>query len=101
MKELHFVAQADEYVSYQIKPNFRALGPRLGRRMPALKQALAAAEGAGLLRQLEAEGRVAVRVEDDEAVIVCEVDITHENFSKALVGNSSQEVELRMPDKEE
>jgi isoleucyl-tRNA synthetase len=64
---IHFVPKADEYVSYRVKPNFRALGPRVGRRMPALKQALADTDGASLLRELEAEGRV--RVEADGELV--------------------------------
>ena len=65
VKALHFVPKADEYVRYLVKPNFRALGPRLGRRMPAVKAALAEADGAALLRQLEAEGRVTLEVEGE------------------------------------
>jgi isoleucyl-tRNA synthetase len=60
---VHFVAKADEYVSYQVKPNFRALGPRVGKQMPKLKAALAAADGAALLRGLESEGCVRIAVE--------------------------------------
>jgi isoleucyl-tRNA synthetase len=52
-------------VTYRIKPNFRALGPRLGKRMPALKAALAEADGAALLRQLDAEGGVRIEVSGD------------------------------------
>ena len=64
---LHAARDADAYVTYQVKPNFRALGPRVGRRMPALKAALAAADGADLRRQLEATGRVRLDV-DGEAL---------------------------------
>jgi isoleucyl-tRNA synthetase len=67
--EVHFVPNADDYVTYRVKPNFRALGPRLGRKMPALKAALAEAAGASLLRQLEAEGRVRVPVEGEELAL--------------------------------
>jgi isoleucyl-tRNA synthetase len=63
--EVHFVAKADAYVTYQVKPNFRALGPRVGKRMPKLKAALAEADGAALLRQLDAEGRVRIAVEGE------------------------------------
>ncbi|HVN39688.1 MAG TPA: class I tRNA ligase family protein [Myxococcota bacterium] len=63
--EVHFVAKADEYVTYQVKPNFRALGPRVGKRMPKLKAALASADGAALLRDLESEGRVRIAVEGE------------------------------------
>jgi isoleucyl-tRNA synthetase len=57
---VRLVPDASAYVTYHVKPNFRALGPRVGRQMPALKQALADADGAALLRQLEADGRVGV-----------------------------------------
>jgi isoleucyl-tRNA synthetase len=62
---LDFAARADDYVTYQVKPNFRALGPRVGKRMPKLKAALASADGAVLLRQLEAEGCVRLVVEGE------------------------------------
>src|SRR5262249_48750441 len=55
----------DEYVTYQVKPNFRALGPRVGKRMPKLKAALASADGAALLRELETDGRVRIAVEGE------------------------------------
>jgi isoleucyl-tRNA synthetase len=50
---LRFVAAADELGTYTVKPNFRALGPRFGKRMPMLVDAIAAldpAEVAGALR---------------------------------------------------
>ena len=65
VREVHFVADADAYVAYRIQPNFRALGPRVGRRMPALKAALAAADGAALLRALAADGSVELVVEGE------------------------------------
>ena len=63
--ELHLARDAGAYVTYQVKPNFRALGPRVGKRMPALKAALAAADGAALLRELEANGRVTLAVDGE------------------------------------
>jgi len=65
VREVHFVADADAYVAYRIQPNFRALGPRVGKRMPALKAALAAADGAALLRSLAADGHVEIAVEGE------------------------------------
>ncbi|HEY5657284.1 MAG TPA: isoleucine--tRNA ligase [Myxococcota bacterium] len=67
--ELHFAANADDYVTYKISPNFRALGPRLGKRMPQLKAALAGADGAALLRQLSDAGCARVRVESEEIAL--------------------------------
>jgi isoleucyl-tRNA synthetase len=66
VREVHFVPNADDYVTYNVAPNFRALGPRVGKRMPALKKALAETDGATLLAQLEANGRVALQIDGEE-----------------------------------
>jgi isoleucyl-tRNA synthetase len=42
VKELRFVSQADELGSYTLKPNYRTLGPRFGRAMPQVAEAVAA-----------------------------------------------------------
>lgn len=60
--KLRFVTSADERVRWIVKPNFRALGPRVGKRMPAVKAALLAADGAALRRDLEASGAVEIEV---------------------------------------
>ena len=40
VKEIRYVAQADELGSYEIKPNYRALGPRFGKAMPQVAAAV-------------------------------------------------------------
>ena len=42
VKELDFVASAGELLSYVLKPNFRTLGPKFGKNMPAVTAAVAA-----------------------------------------------------------
>ena len=42
VKELRYVSQADELGSYEVKPNYRALGPRFGKQMPQVAAAVAA-----------------------------------------------------------
>jgi isoleucyl-tRNA synthetase len=66
---VHFAARADDYVRYLVKPNFRALGPRVGGRMPALKAALAKADGAALLRRLQETGRCEVAAPGGEIAL--------------------------------
>lgn len=51
------VADADAYVSFSVKPDLRKLGPKFGKKLPQLKQALAAADGAAIRAQLVARGR--------------------------------------------
>jgi isoleucyl-tRNA synthetase len=42
VKELRFVDQADDLGSYELKPNYRTLGPRFGKRMPQVAAAIEA-----------------------------------------------------------
>jgi len=51
------VADADAFVSFAVKPDLRKLGPRFGKRLPQLKQALAAADGGAIRAQLVSSGR--------------------------------------------
>jgi isoleucyl-tRNA synthetase len=53
---LRFVAAADELGTYTVKPNFRALGPRFGKRMPQLTAAVAALDPAAVAAALR-DGR--------------------------------------------
>jgi isoleucyl-tRNA synthetase len=52
-------------VSYQLKPNFRLLGPRLGKQVQLLKKALAEADAAALRGELAQRGRCSVVLDGD------------------------------------
>jgi isoleucyl-tRNA synthetase len=56
VKELRFVQAADELGSYEIKPNYRTLGPRFGKSMPQVAAAVAALDPASVA-QATREGR--------------------------------------------
>jgi isoleucyl-tRNA synthetase len=58
VKEVGFTTHAEEYITYSVLPNLPKLGPRLGKRLPALRKALGAADPAALLRQLGETGQV-------------------------------------------
>ncbi|HVX13453.1 MAG TPA: isoleucine--tRNA ligase [Pirellulales bacterium] len=64
VKLVEFIPRADQYITYTILPDLKKLGPRLGKRLPALKQALATADAAGLLARLEADGQVSIELPD-------------------------------------
>src|SRR5688500_10276771 len=63
VKELRYVSQADELGSYEVKPNYRALGPRFGKQMPQVAAAVAALEPDHVARALRDGGRVAISVD--------------------------------------
>ncbi len=60
VKSVEFTANAAEYVTYQIVPNFKRLGPRVGKLMPEVKKVLGVADGGQLLSQLTSTGKVTI-----------------------------------------
>ena len=63
VKELRYVTQADELGSYEVKPNYRALGPRFGKRMPQVAAAVAALDPQHVASALRDGGRVGISVD--------------------------------------
>ena len=55
--------QADELGSYEVKPNYRALGPRFGKQMPQVAAAVAALDPAHVAAALRNGGRVGIAVD--------------------------------------
>ncbi|NLS94144.1 MAG: isoleucine--tRNA ligase [Planctomycetaceae bacterium] len=64
VKNVEFITKADQYISYTILPDLKRLGPKLGKQVPAVRKHLAGADGAALLAELEASGKVALQLED-------------------------------------
>ena len=64
VKNVDFAPDADQYITFVVLPNLKRLGPRLGRRLPALKQALTDTDGAALMKTLEAENQVEIPLAD-------------------------------------
>ncbi|MBI4581133.1 MAG: isoleucine--tRNA ligase [Planctomycetes bacterium] len=62
VKRIEFVAQADKYVSYEVRPNFKSLGPKFGKLAPQIKTELARADAAALRKQLDETGKAALTV---------------------------------------
>jgi isoleucyl-tRNA synthetase len=66
VKELDFVTDESELVSYTAKPNYRALGPRFGKRMPQVAAAVEALDAAHVARVMADGGEIGINVEGDE-----------------------------------
>ena len=64
VKEVQFTQEADRYITYNILPNLKRLGPRLGKRLPAVRKLLAEADGGRLLGEMEAKGSLALPLPD-------------------------------------
>ncbi|MGC1853118.1 MAG: isoleucine--tRNA ligase [Solirubrobacterales bacterium] len=69
VKQLDFVEEESELVSYAVKPNYRSLGPRFGRRMPQVAAAIEALDPVHVAAVMGEGGQVGINVDADEHAI--------------------------------
>ena len=63
VKTVRFVTQADELGSYELKPNYRTLGPRFGKGMPQVAAAVAALDADHVAATLAGGGVVGIGID--------------------------------------
>jgi isoleucyl-tRNA synthetase len=62
VRAMRFVAAADELGSYEVKPNYRSLGPLFGKDMPLVADAIAALDPAHVAAALRDGGQIGIAV---------------------------------------
>ncbi|MEX2139057.1 MAG: isoleucine--tRNA ligase [Pirellulales bacterium] len=72
VKQVEFATKADQYITYTVLPDLKRLGPRLGKRLPALKSTLANADAAALLNELETKKQVTLQLDDGSVALDAE-----------------------------
>jgi isoleucyl-tRNA synthetase len=98
VKALDDVDTLSGLITWTVVPNFRALGPRLGPKVNAVKAALAAADGSELQRRLEADGAIEVA---GERLTAADVDVRatrHESFAFAEDAGWAVALDLSLDD---
>jgi isoleucyl-tRNA synthetase len=63
VKELDFVSDESALLTYEAKPNYRALGPRFGKRMPQVAAAVAALDAAHVASVLADGGQIGIAID--------------------------------------
>jgi isoleucyl-tRNA synthetase len=66
VKELDFVSDESELVSYSAKPNYRALGPRFGKKMPQVAAAVEALDAANVGGVLAEGGEIGISIDGSD-----------------------------------
>ena len=66
VKSVRYVSEADELGRFELKPNYRALGPRFGKHMPQVAAAVAGLDAARAARTLREGGQVHINVDGKE-----------------------------------
>jgi isoleucyl-tRNA synthetase len=69
VKQVEFPERADQYITYTVLPDLKRLGPRLGKRLPAVRKVLAETDAGGLLAELESQGRITLALGDSPVVL--------------------------------
>ena len=63
VRNVQYTTDAGDFVTYQVVPNFKRLGPKVGKLMPKIKQAFGQADGAAMLNELTKNGTFKMDVE--------------------------------------
>ena len=91
VKDVVFADDLNKYMNFQLKPDFRAAGPVLGKKVRAFGQALAKVDPAEFQAELEEEGKVFMDLDGEETEITPElVDVridAKEGFAVAMENN--------------
>ncbi len=69
VKQIEYTSDAEKYITYQVQPNFKRLGPRVGKLMPAVKKSLAAADGGTLLAEMQANEKIVLNIDGDTVAL--------------------------------
>ena len=62
VKELEFVDDASSFVSYNVKPNLKTVGPKFGAILPKINQMLRMGDGTAYVRELKENGKVLLEI---------------------------------------
>jgi isoleucyl-tRNA synthetase len=96
------VATLEGLLSYKVSPNFRALGPRVGKLINRVKALLAEVDGADVQRAFDAHGHYDLDV-DGETVTLSPEDVEiraeqHEELALAQDGRYAVALDLTLDD---
>ena len=72
VKELDFVHTEAELVSYRVKPNYRSLGPRVGKDMPQVAAAIEALDAAAVSAAFELGEEVGITIDGKDHTLAAD-----------------------------
>jgi isoleucyl-tRNA synthetase len=79
VKEIEFVTEEAELVSYRVRPNYRTLGPRFGKSMPQVAAAVEALDAAHVADALEEGAKVGISIDGaDHELTADDIDLVME-----------------------
>jgi isoleucyl-tRNA synthetase len=102
VRELGFTQEPHKYVDFELVPNFRVLGPKLGKQIPACKKALAEADGSALYAEMEENEKIVVELPDGPIELTpSDVEVrlsAHDHFAAASGAGQVVVLDTRVDD---
>jgi isoleucyl-tRNA synthetase len=87
VKEVQYLTDADGFIKKKIKPNFQALGKRVGAKMKAVSAAIGNF-GQAEISSLEKEGSYSLEIDSEPLILqIHEVEITSEDIPGWMVSS--------------
>jgi len=72
VKEVIFTDNIDGFVSYNIKPNLKTVGPKYGKLLNAIREELPKADGSKIVKELNEKGVVEITISNEKLNFVAE-----------------------------
>ena len=72
IKNVYFTDKVDDFVTYEFKPQLKTLGPKYGKRLGAIREALQNIDGSAAKKQLDEAGRLVLVLEDGDIELTAE-----------------------------
>ena len=69
VKQLEFCDDPAQYVDHEVNPNFKLLGPKLGKLMPKVKAWLGKQSGAELLANIRDNGLIDLEIDGETRML--------------------------------
>ncbi|MBX3423144.1 MAG: isoleucine--tRNA ligase [Pirellulaceae bacterium] len=66
VKHIHYNTGNSQYIEYKIVPNFKLLGPKVGKLMPLVKKHLEQADGAALLTEMNQQNCIRFEIQGQQ-----------------------------------
>ncbi len=70
VKEIEFVDDASNFVSYNVKPNLKTVGPKFGAILPKINQMLRMGDGTAYVKELKENGKVVLEIGEAKVELV-------------------------------
>jgi len=72
VKRVEFAPDAQQYVDYQLKPDFKVIGPKFGKLAPRIKRALSTGDASAMHGQLQTDGKIELDVDGGQVALTAE-----------------------------